>query len=904
MLLALVALLLFGAAHAEQSLSCSAWARLSRLLQAASGPISGYVPAEVDAQSPASTRSSAYKGGAVGPDSEPLCSDFFIDFTLPIIASGLAGVYGSRIVGSMTVTPGPVRQDGMSHVRIRVDLLEGAHVFIAPPSSPTSHNLRIAITRRLPEDCASTEFYHAGVHVDPAVYGSGVGVHVPLPAAVYSCTAETTDPFLRAVFIRVDVDLSDQLGGGTQTTVSVGDPQDLLVPGCPYNIVYGACNPAACNATSAASASSGTADGPVVIDAGSNSEDHAQHSGSTGISSGTSSGSADSGASSAAAASSSSSTGTSTSSSTINTGGDLVASELPAATGPDPPGTPAANAARSADSSSGGGGGANIIAVVAGAVGGAAVVAVAIAGFMYIRARRRRRGPRDSTNGALAQTLMWPGGGPTSPAGGVGTSSGVARFTANGGSSSGGTASGGIATHVSVGGGAIAAGAAAVPLPIAMAVPQTPTSRVAGAELVDSDADADGAGPSSLAAALNTAAAGLFAAAMERRLTTTHSGRRRLGGASAAGAAAGHSFIAYPGLPTCRTTAVAASPSPMPSPGGAIEMSASSHSTSKDSRRYLDRSEDSAPNSPVPQRVAAAFEASHAGAGIGGTGGGAVGRGVSRGTTSHGQDLSSLVVGAVQPPTSFDRRRASARRSAGGGVSSTEASLQPPQLLPQAHQSPPPQLQQQPARVLPVVVRALPAALAAAPAPARGLSWKRRSGRFGSAMSGLMGGGSGPVPPHTNLSGTALTTTPYAAATSGGASHLATPCATDNGGVDLFAMPPPPELAVIQDDSQDAASFISTTSFSAAPSLFGCLPAPAPAAGARPLLLSARTAGTGASDAPAAAAAAALQTSAAGPEAPEVSVLVDMSADDDGTELVVNRPAQISFGSRMRRLLQ
>lgn len=41
MLLALVALLLFGAAHAEQSLSCSAWARLSRLLQAASGPISG-----------------------------------------------------------------------------------------------------------------------------------------------------------------------------------------------------------------------------------------------------------------------------------------------------------------------------------------------------------------------------------------------------------------------------------------------------------------------------------------------------------------------------------------------------------------------------------------------------------------------------------------------------------------------------------------------------------------------------------------------------------------------------------------------------------------------------------------------------------------------------------------------
>lgn len=46
------------------------------------------------------------------------------------------------------------------------------------------------------------------------MYGSGVGVHVPLPAAVYSCTAETTDPFLRAVFIRVDVDLSDQVGTG------------------------------------------------------------------------------------------------------------------------------------------------------------------------------------------------------------------------------------------------------------------------------------------------------------------------------------------------------------------------------------------------------------------------------------------------------------------------------------------------------------------------------------------------------------------------------------------------------------------------------------------------------------------------------------------------------------------
>ncbi|KAG2446030.1 hypothetical protein HXX76_000632 [Chlamydomonas incerta] len=830
-----------------------------------------------------------------------------------MLSSSLAGTYSSRVVGSMTVMPGPVQQDGMSHVRIRVDLLDSAHVFIAPSGSPNGHNLRIAITRRLPEDCASTEFYHAGVHVDPTVYGRGVGVHVPLPDAVYSCSAAVTDPFIRAVFIRVDLDLSTELGGGTKYTVSVGNPQDLLVPGCPYNIMYGACNPAACNATSASAAAPGP-DGSLTAESDSGSQDHAQHSGSSnGTASATGTG-AEQGASPAAASSSGSSSSSSTAGSSNSTGtagagstagGDLVASELPAATGPDPPGTPAANAARSSASSSTGGGGINVAAIVAGAVGGAAVVAAALAGFMYVRARRRRA-PRESTNGALAQTLMWPGGVAASPVGGAGASPGVGRFTVNGGSSGGGTTSGG---------GTASGGVPAVALPLAVAVTLTPTSRMGGADTAaDSEPDDEGAGPSSLAATLNAAAAGLFAAAKERGLVPTHSSRNRLGGGSGAAgaAAAGESFISYPGLPTCRTTAMPASPSPAPSPGGDIELSVSSQSTSKDSRRCyldsLDRGEDSAPDSPLPQRVAAPFEAGLTGAGTVGGGGGAGSRGGSRGPTSHGQDLSSLVVGAVQPPTSFDRR-SSARRSTGGGMPALDAQLQQPQqqLQPQ---------QQQRARVLPVVVAALPAAAPAAPAPARGLSWKRRSGRFGSAIASLMGGvggvspsaaAGGPAAPHTSLSGAAHAMAPAgtAAALSGGASEATTPCITEHGGaLDLFAMPPPPQLDAIP-DTQDAASVISTTSFSAAPSLFGCLPAPAPAAGARPLLRSARNAGTGASDAPGAAAAAP-QEGTVRPGAPEVSVLVAMPDDDNGTEYVAGsgQPARRGLGSRVRRLLR
>lgn len=147
----------------------------------------------------------------------------------------------------VAVSRGPVI-DGVTHMRIVVDVSLTSGLYIAQPSNPDGHNIRFALAGKLPLTCESSEYYHAGVFVDPATAGQqatqamqnmtqdassppnstsssslssssgailSISAHVPLPAAVFNCGgASTLTAFLRVLFLRVDIDLSDQVRGG------------------------------------------------------------------------------------------------------------------------------------------------------------------------------------------------------------------------------------------------------------------------------------------------------------------------------------------------------------------------------------------------------------------------------------------------------------------------------------------------------------------------------------------------------------------------------------------------------------------------------------------------------------------------------------------------------------------